>query len=408
MKTTISDDFLAVCTEDIINMKKLRKYLKKGADVNVKNDFGVTPLHYACEEGHIDVVDFLIAHGADVNSTDDNDVSVLAYAVMGGHFETVKLVLEHPNLGHEIINKQDDNDGYTPLLYAIEDKEEKIINLLLNYKPDVNIQNDDGQSPLYFAIQNELYDIAFKLIECGANVNAAHEDGTLLARFTGENNIDAVRYLLKTDVEVNKAGRDGNFPIHIATEGNLLELAELLIQNGADVNPKNHNGETPIEMAIYEYIQCAESAREIEKGLDQIKTCGLCQSCMPSDKRNNILESLQEKLLEKNKGLNNIFEINKLLLSRGADYESCKYDVLAMIFKMENSDVRSELIKLFKEHSEKHDIEYYEDFVCQLNCKNRVYNYKFDMTICLASPESYCDCDSFMSMDECDAFEYDE
>jgi hypothetical protein len=38
--------------------------------VNVKDDEGATPLHYAALGGHRAVVEFLVQHGADINATD--------------------------------------------------------------------------------------------------------------------------------------------------------------------------------------------------------------------------------------------------------------------------------------------------------------------------------------------------
>ena len=42
--------------------------IANGADVNVKNDFGPTPLHWAADEGHKEIVELLIANGANVNA----------------------------------------------------------------------------------------------------------------------------------------------------------------------------------------------------------------------------------------------------------------------------------------------------------------------------------------------------
>ena len=48
--------------------------LEKGVDVDEGDDSwpGMTPLHYAADEGHTEVVELLIANGADVNAKDEN------------------------------------------------------------------------------------------------------------------------------------------------------------------------------------------------------------------------------------------------------------------------------------------------------------------------------------------------
>jgi ankyrin repeat protein len=41
--------------------------LERGADPNVKDDDGKTPLHYAAWKGHHKVVELLLEHGANPN-----------------------------------------------------------------------------------------------------------------------------------------------------------------------------------------------------------------------------------------------------------------------------------------------------------------------------------------------------
>src|SRR5262249_541416 len=45
--------------------------LKKGADVNARNEFGKTPLMYAIQYGSKDVISLFIVNGADVNLLTD-------------------------------------------------------------------------------------------------------------------------------------------------------------------------------------------------------------------------------------------------------------------------------------------------------------------------------------------------
>ena len=44
--------------------------VERGADVNVKSQWGQTPLHYAAGEGHISMVKLLVELGAEVGAKD--------------------------------------------------------------------------------------------------------------------------------------------------------------------------------------------------------------------------------------------------------------------------------------------------------------------------------------------------
>lgn len=47
------------------NVDEVARYVKRGWNLNVRDPTGMTPLHYAAQEGHADVVKALIDSGAD-------------------------------------------------------------------------------------------------------------------------------------------------------------------------------------------------------------------------------------------------------------------------------------------------------------------------------------------------------
>lgn len=51
-------------------MEKVKALLAKGANVNAKSPYGVTPLGFACSRGNVEMVKLLLDNGAEVNVTD--------------------------------------------------------------------------------------------------------------------------------------------------------------------------------------------------------------------------------------------------------------------------------------------------------------------------------------------------
>jgi uncharacterized protein len=56
------------------------KLIDLGADVNVKDDIGQTPLFYAAKKGHIDTCKILVKSGADIDTEDKKGKTAIQVA----------------------------------------------------------------------------------------------------------------------------------------------------------------------------------------------------------------------------------------------------------------------------------------------------------------------------------------
>lgn len=71
------------------DLKTIQELIAQGqVDVKDKDEFGSTAMHLAAEEGHDQIVQYLIDHGVDVNAKDDLDRTPIFYATDRGlrHF----------------------------------------------------------------------------------------------------------------------------------------------------------------------------------------------------------------------------------------------------------------------------------------------------------------------------------
>ena len=95
-------------------VKIVKQHLNAGKDVNARDPWKKTPLHYAAEKGHVPVVELLIESGANVNlkddATDARGETPLHRAAAKGHVPGVELLIKN---GANVNAK--DADGGTPL-----------------------------------------------------------------------------------------------------------------------------------------------------------------------------------------------------------------------------------------------------------------------------------------------------
>ncbi|MCP4747312.1 MAG: hypothetical protein GY874_14400, partial [Desulfobacteraceae bacterium] len=101
------------------DVKRVKKWLEAGAEVNYVNGKGITPLCRAAWKGYTDVVKLLLSHP----EIDVNKDRPLYWAAKNGHIEIVKLLLSHP----EIDVNQANNIGFTPLYWAAKEGHIEIV-----------------------------------------------------------------------------------------------------------------------------------------------------------------------------------------------------------------------------------------------------------------------------------------
>ena len=80
-----------------------------GVDPNVRERHGITPLHYAARNGHLEVVEFLLEHGADPNARIKYGYTPLHVAAFHCNDVAASILIDH---GADPTIK--DNEGRTP------------------------------------------------------------------------------------------------------------------------------------------------------------------------------------------------------------------------------------------------------------------------------------------------------
>lgn len=140
-------------------------------DIDIKDEQGYTPLHWAVDVGSLEISSLLLEKGADVNAVDNEKNTPLHIASDKGRPKAVALLIEH---GADV-NTSWNSNSKTPLQLAIVNGRIATVTVLLNH--GATVLDEEGYSEndaLALAISNEKMDIIKLLLSKGVTVDVSH------------------------------------------------------------------------------------------------------------------------------------------------------------------------------------------------------------------------------------------
>lgn len=220
-------------------------FLEAGMNPDVYYEAQWTPLMYAASNGHLDMVNLLLGNGVTVNAQDQFGVTALIHAIQDGfHRDVIKTLLE---------NGADPNaklrDGRTALILAVHDPD--IVRALLEKRADPSPSEEiRAETALKRAVNADEIDSVKALLSYGADVNTMDVDGySALMQAAGTGQTGIVKLLLSKGVDVNARDKDGWTALMGAASIGNIGIVRALLAKGADANAKDRNGRTPFTLA---------------------------------------------------------------------------------------------------------------------------------------------------------------
>ena len=158
------------------DMKALEKLIKDDTDLNKQYD-KITPLGLAAARNDKEMVKFLVEKGADINLEDGYGYTPLIKAMKYRNIDLAKNIVDlKPDL-----NAICSATGDTPLTYLAREVwfGTDLCYYMIKNGADVNKKNDNGDTPLIVAVQNVVgsYGMLGVIINMGADYNIKNKEG---------------------------------------------------------------------------------------------------------------------------------------------------------------------------------------------------------------------------------------
>jgi ankyrin repeat protein len=122
------------------------KKVRAVPDAKNQNREDWTPMHYASENGCLNVILTLVSRGAGIDPTDTFERTPLMIAIENNKSAVARSLIE---LGADI--ETTDVYGKTPLMYACKVASKEIVELLIKCKADIRVVNKVGDSAVTMA-----------------------------------------------------------------------------------------------------------------------------------------------------------------------------------------------------------------------------------------------------------------
>lgn len=222
--------------------KVLKKMLDMGADPNIQDSNGWTPLHYSSELGDIEAVKILLSSKAIIDCYSNNKKTPLHFAASHNYGDIVKYILEKAsamnfqeiNLGNKKYeNKIADSNNPNPKTGNLNEIHPKTVST------ELLGSEDNKKSGQFLKSQQNFYTIANSQSTRGFSVNVNSNNSSnnfsKTFNFKPSKSKTSVFSLDKNDLIYNKKDSSGCTPLHIAAKNGAVESLAILLAFGGDL-----------------------------------------------------------------------------------------------------------------------------------------------------------------------------
>lgn len=180
------------------NFARVEYVLSRGADVNVKDAFGWTPLMNVASAGRMDIATSLLANGANLELRDNGGTTALGLAAAKGRDDMVTLLLER---GANINAK--DGKGLDPLMMAAKGGFLGLTKTLLDKGANINLSDNDGNTTLMLAAKGAHREVVELVLDRGARIPTIGKDGEKLMVAAVLGDLDQIKKLAEGGVDLD-------------------------------------------------------------------------------------------------------------------------------------------------------------------------------------------------------------
>ncbi|XP_022805596.1 death-associated protein kinase 1-like [Stylophora pistillata] len=229
------------------SITEMEALLSLGCPVDIRDSTGRTPLMISAFYDKIHAVSYLLEKGADPSLVDCDGWNALHFSSKGCNLDIINLIL---NYMPDIESK--DWKGWTPLMIAVSASYGKpqIARYLIENGSDPSQEDPSGWNSLHCASQGGCPDVIELLLHYVPDIEARTANGwTPLMNAAGNGKLEAAKYLLAKGANPTAEDDNGCNALHFASWRGDPHIIELIFSHMPDIDATNSDGWTPLMVA---------------------------------------------------------------------------------------------------------------------------------------------------------------
>ena len=218
-----ASEFLEAINQN--DIEKAKSYINSLKIWQIKDENGLTPLHYSVFRNNYDLTTIIINEVKKGLGMSSNKIS-------------------------NFINEKT-NEGFTALHYAVNNGNLLIVQLLKQYGAKFEAVTNLGKNAVHIAAEaNQVTMLMYLILNEALDIFCLDENGSTplhWACYSGA--FEAVDYLLSLKADINAQDKERITPLFLAVDNKRENIVRILLMNGADKNLPNKKNELPINIA---------------------------------------------------------------------------------------------------------------------------------------------------------------
>lgn len=255
------------------HVEAARYMLRRGGCVYSKEEDGSTCLHHAAKNGNLEMVELLLSTGeVDVNAQDNGGWTPIIWAAEHKHIDVIRRLLTR---GADVTLT--DNEENICLHWASFTGSAEIAQVLLDARCDLHAVNFHGDTPLHIAARESYHDCVILFLSRGADPDVRNKEGDSPLDLTPERSDVWVALQLNRKLRLGAAGRALRTERIVSRDvARGYENVPIPCVNAVDEEPCPED---------YKYIaeNCETSAMNIDHNITHLQHCTCQDDCSSSN-----------------------------------------------------------------------------------------------------------------------------